>query len=866
MATCCAGGTNSRRISISTRNGNGAADAGDEHWNGGEGWDPIFPDGTRWLQATLEGNGRTIRNLFIDRATGDIGLMGHVGPTGVVRNLGVVGANVSGDRAGVLAGVNHGRIVGAYATGKVDGTTVAGGMVAINLGNLRGSYAATNVSGPGVNGGLVGSNQRWVLAGYATGRVEGADAVGGLFGQTVAGSGTANGYSTGPVAAAPGAVGGGLVGRVTGGTLSALYWDTETSGQSTSASGVGHTGAVLKAPTGYTGLYATWNEGDVDGDGNDDDVWNFGTNAQYPALRADLNGDGVATWQEFGYQLREGPVLTVASGPASVALTWTAVDVSHWSPPPPVRYTVRRHEGSTVTVIADAVDGLGATDIAVSPGVGRSYQVSALVGGGEAAHSPLVVAQNRPPAPVGTLPNLVLQEHETAAVVSVSAAFQDPDGDHLTYGASSDTPSVALASASGPVVTVTPLAPGLAMVTVTATDAAGSNGSAVQRFGVDVQGDVTPEVTVSFGSGRYQATEGGTARVLVRLDRDPERRVEIPLELTHRGGASPADYSGVPSSVYFDAGATQFEFPFRATDDNEDDDGETVALSFGALPFRVSAGGGTILAIQDNDTGGGGGGGGDGGDDGGDDDGGDDDGDDGDDGGDDDGDDGDDGGDTGDGDTGGGGEPPQAAIALQAECVDGLCPGLTGVPVRFEDASSGTVSFRRWDFGDGGSSRSRTVEHSWTESGFYEVTLLVSDGENESTVSRVFLIEASEPAGTCAPDEETRCLRDSRFAVEAEWSATDGGSGAARVVRAGTDESGLFSFFGPENWEVLIKVLDGCAINGHVWVYGASTTDLGYVIRVTDTATGAVREYRNEPGVPASAIVDGEAFPEGCRP
>lgn len=28
----------------------------------------------------------------------------------------------------------------------------------------------------------------------------------------------------------------------------------------------------------------------------------------------------------------------------------------------------------------------------------------------------------------------------------------------------------------------------------------------------------------------------------------------------------------------------------------------------------------------------------------------------------------------------------------------------------------------------------------------------------------------------------------------------------------GTKDSGLFRFFDPDNWEVLIKVLDGCAV------------------------------------------------------
>ena len=69
---------------------------------------------------------------------------------------------------------------------------------------------------------------------------------------------------------------------------------------------------------------------------------------------------------------------------------------------------------------------------------------------------------------------------------------------------------------------------------------------------------------------------------------------------------------------------------------------------------------------------------------------------------------------------------------------------------------------------------------------------------------------------------------------------------------------------GGENWEVLIKVLDGCSLNGHVWVFGASTTNLGYLIHVTDTVTGTFKEYRNEPGRPAPAITDPTVFPGGC--
>ncbi|MDE2976839.1 MAG: hypothetical protein OXU63_04885, partial [Acidobacteriota bacterium] len=58
--------------------------------------------------------------------------------------------------------------------------------------------------------------------------------------------------------------------------------------------------------------------------------------------------------------------------------------------------------------------------------------------------------------------------------------------------------------------------------------------------------------------------------------------------------------------------------------------------------------------------------------------------------------------------------------------------------------------------------------------------------------------------------------------------------------------------------------LDGCSANGHVWVYGASSTNLGYTIRVTDTVSGTIRKYRNEPGVDAAAIADTGAFAQSC--
>ena len=87
---------------------------------------------------------------------------------------------------------------------------------------------------------------------------------------------------------------------------------------------------------------------------------------------------------------------------------------------------------------------------------------------------------NRAPVPVGSLASVRLAAGGAAAEVDVAAAFRDPDGDALTYRASSSAPSVAAVSVFGTTVSVTPVAEGTSTVTVTATDPGGL--SATQAF------------------------------------------------------------------------------------------------------------------------------------------------------------------------------------------------------------------------------------------------------------------------------------------------------------------------------------------------------------------------------------------------
>ena len=100
-----------------------------------------------------------------------------------------------------------------------------------------------------------------------------------------------------------------------------------------------------------------------------------------------------------------------------------------------------------------------------------------------------------------------------------------------------------------------------------------------------------PQVTAQFGAATYTATEGGSAvTVTVNLSADPERSVTIPIAAAGADGATAGDYTLSATSVTIPSGDTSATFTVTAVDDSVDDDGESVTLSFGTLPDRVSPG------------------------------------------------------------------------------------------------------------------------------------------------------------------------------------------------------------------------------------------------------------------------------------
>ena len=265
------------------------------------------------FRGVFDGSGHVISHLVIEGGT-CVGLFGCLESEAEVRNLGVVDVNVAAgiNAVGALVGCNFGAVARCYSTGSISGSSQVGGLVGLNYsGNLIACYSTCMVSGSNGIGGLVGKNGTqyrydrpsgsvtqcysaghvsgtgWGAGGlvgssdgaisqcYSTAVVSGHTVVGGLVGcnyKTVTES-----YSTGAVTGLDNV--GGLTGVL--GTAVVCFWDTQTSGQSTSVSGIGKTTAEMQ--TASTFLEAGWDFiGEIEK--GLDDVWGMWDGYDYPRL------------------------------------------------------------------------------------------------------------------------------------------------------------------------------------------------------------------------------------------------------------------------------------------------------------------------------------------------------------------------------------------------------------------------------------------------------------------------------------------------------------------------------------------------------------------------------------------------------
>jgi hypothetical protein len=102
-------------------------------------------------------------------------------------------------------------------------------------------------------------------------------------------------------------------------------------------------------------------------------------------------------------------------------------------------------------------------------------------------------------------------------------------------------------------------------------------------------------------------------------------------------------------------------------------------------------------------------------------------------------------------------------------------------------------------------------------------------------------------------------LNDNRFEVEAVWETAQGQSDAGQAVSL-TGDTGYFWFFDSANVEVVIKVLNGCGLNGRYWVFAGGLTNVRAVITVRDTLTGISKTYTNPQGTAFQPIQDTSAL------
>ena len=356
-STGCSGYELSASLDFDT-NGSGTANAGDDFWNGGSGWEPI---GTSIdaFSAAFDGNLNTVSNLFVDRAIDNVGLFGYLDSAAIVRNVGLAGVHVEsrGRFVGALVGHSSGaRVAGSSSAGSVKGHRGVGGLVGKNLGGaVVSSASAAAVVGDSYVGGLVGSNSVGgsLRAVYATGTVDGTSHVGGLVGWHSGSGSVEAAYAIGAVRGTSHK--GGLIGRIVeGGSVVSSYWNTQTSGQSTSAGGTGHTTTDLTTPTDYSGIYANWNI-DLNSDSNTDDPWNFGTNTEYPDLR---------TLTQTDFDVDDDGLIEVSS--------LAQLDVMRWDLDGDGSVDRGSFESSYTTAFADAITGMGC------PSTGCSgYELSA---------------------------------------------------------------------------------------------------------------------------------------------------------------------------------------------------------------------------------------------------------------------------------------------------------------------------------------------------------------------------------------------------------------------------------------------------------------------------------------------------------
>lgn len=281
-------------------------------WNNGAGFEPIPYSFT----GTFDGQNHTISNLYINRPnTYYVGLFGYITGThpddGTVNvkclnleDVYIVGYHYAG---GLIGRTNYGGVYQCTVSGHVEGLDDVGGLI----GYAKGAYIAESSSTGTVEseayyaGGLVGevNYNSEIINSDSSVSVTSAGDAGGLVGCAQE-STIENSYSCGPVS--DGYYTGGLIGYSWGCSITSTYWDTETSGQSSSYGGIGKKTAEMKTQSTFI-------------DWDFDNVW---------AIESSLN-DGYPTLRTFiDYNLSSGSPFILFNTPSDDTKSNETINIS----------------------------------------------------------------------------------------------------------------------------------------------------------------------------------------------------------------------------------------------------------------------------------------------------------------------------------------------------------------------------------------------------------------------------------------------------------------------------------------------------------------------------------------------------------
>ncbi len=253
-----------------------------EPYNTDPGWTPIG-NSSNSFYGHVDGNSKRIFNLYINNNSSFQGLFGHL--SGSVTDLGLENIDITvGSYSGGFIGGNSGDVNRCFVTGNLIGTgNIVGGFVGeVNIGaTVQNSYSDVNVT-RNVDAQAMGGFAGNVYAGsisnsYSLGSVTataGSDGIASFTGALAQGGTATNSYAIGPVSCTGSCSSYHGFNGFNQSASSCNYWDTETTGRSTSNGGTGKTTAEMKLQETYI-------------DWDFDTVWaiNENINGGYPYLQ-----------------------------------------------------------------------------------------------------------------------------------------------------------------------------------------------------------------------------------------------------------------------------------------------------------------------------------------------------------------------------------------------------------------------------------------------------------------------------------------------------------------------------------------------------------------------------------------------------